>query len=110
MEGALPAGGIHAVLCVCPSAGHLCTTQNLGMAVTRLLNLDYNGDTLPRVRRCHFIPSLTTEKFKERSWRGWPCRWGQPKRCMGSGALQHWRGKVVDAPNLAAVLIDGPVR
>jgi len=37
MESALPAGGIHAVLCVCPSAGHLCTTQNLGMAVTRLL-------------------------------------------------------------------------
>ncbi len=66
MESALPTRGMDAVLCVCPSAGHLATKQKRGKPTCKRVEPGPpGGDTPPEGRRCHVIGPLTTEKLWE---------------------------------------------
>lgn|GEM_PF-4262009 len=72
MESALPTRGIHAVLCVCPSAGHLDTKKQGERQPASLLNLVRQGGHSPGGETMPLYSPADNLKIQGADFRGWP--------------------------------------
>ena len=72
MESALPIGEIHAVLCDCPSAGHLDTKQQGERQPSSLLNLVHQGGHFPGGETMSLYSPADNRKIQGAELRGLP--------------------------------------